>query len=92
MAGLSDEGFDFEGADDFSLLSPTPFISSLSVKRVFLMIDHYQCQHVDLISWFPCVVAIWVTLPFDEVLKMPFVSVKMVINDGLNLVFFCIFD
>ena len=49
---------------------------------------------MDLVSWLPCVITIGVPLPFDEVLKALFVAVKVkaVINDGLNLVFFGIFD
>ena len=47
---------------------------------------------MNLVSWFPCVVAIRIPFPFDEVLKTPFVAVKAVINDGLDLVLFCVFD
>jgi hypothetical protein len=56
------------------------------------MVSCYQCGSVDLVSWFPCVIAIGVSLPFDEVLKASFAAVKAVINDGLDLVFFCVFD
>jgi hypothetical protein len=56
------------------------------------MIGRYQCRRVDLVSRFPCVVAIWVPFPFDEVLKTPFAAIKTVINYGLDLVFFCVFD
>jgi hypothetical protein len=90
MAGLLCK--DFEGVDDFSLLSLTPFIIGLNIKWVFPMIGHYQSWHVDLISWLPCVVAIWVPFPFDEVLKTPLAAIKTVINDGLDLVFLSIFD
>ena len=56
------------------------------------MVGRYQCRRVDLVSWFPRVVAIRVPLPFDEVLKTPFAAVKAVINYGLDLVLFCVFD
>jgi hypothetical protein len=47
---------------------------------------------LNLISWLPCVVAIRVSFPLDEVLKASFVAIKAVINDGLDLIFFGIFD
>ena len=56
------------------------------------MIGRYQCGCVDLVSWFPCVVTVGISLPLDEVLKASFVAIKAVINDGLDLVFLSIFD
>jgi hypothetical protein len=85
-------GEDFEGADSFSPSPSPPFISGLGVKWVLSVVGRYQCRRVDLVSWFPCVVAIWVSLPFDEVLKTPFAAIKAVINYGLDLVLFCVFD
>jgi hypothetical protein len=85
-------GKDLEGADDLSSLPASPFISCFNVKWVFLVIGRYQCGRVDLVSWLPCVVAIGVPLPLDEVLKASFAAVKAVINDGLDLVFFGVFD
>ena len=35
----------------------------------------------DLISWFPCVVCRGVAFPFDEVLKLPFLTNMAMIND-----------
>ena len=51
------------------------------------MIKFGQVRSMYLISWFPCVVAFGVFLPFDEVLKPSRLSIKMVINDALHLVF-----
>jgi hypothetical protein len=85
-------GEDFEGADGFSSSSPPPFISCSGVKRVFSVVGRYQCRRVDLVSWLPGVIAIGVPFPFDEVLNTPFVAVEAVINYGLDLVFFCVFD
>ena len=45
-----------------------------------------------VISCFPCVVRIGVSFPFDEILKLSFTSEMTVINDGLDLVFFGVFD
>jgi hypothetical protein len=90
MAGLSSK--DLEGADSFSSSSPPSFIPRLGVKRVLPVVGRYQCWRVNLVSWFPCVVAIRIPLPFDEVLKTPFAAIKTVINDGLDLVLFCVFD
>jgi hypothetical protein len=89
-ADLSGEGF--EGVDDLSSSSPPPFISCFDIEWVFPMIGHYQSGHVDLVSWLPCVIAIWIPFPLDEVLKALFTAIKAVINDGLNLIFFGIFD
>ena len=45
-----------------------------------------------VISCFPCVVRIGVSFPFDEILKLSFTSKMTVINDGLDFVFFGVFD
>ena len=45
-----------------------------------------------MISCFPCVVRVGVSLPFDEILELSFTSKMTVINDGLDLVFFGVFD
>ena len=45
-----------------------------------------------MVSCFPCVVCIGITFPFDEVLELLFTSEVTVINDGLDLVFFGVFD
>ena len=47
---------------------------------------------MDLVSWFPCVVAIGIPFPLDEVLEASFTAVKAVINYGLDFVFFGVFD
>ena len=45
-----------------------------------------------MVSCFPCVVCIGVPFPFDEVLELSFMAKVTVINDGLDLIFFGIFD
>ena len=45
-----------------------------------------------MVSCFPCVVCIGVSFPFDEVLELSFTAKVTVINDGLDLVFFGVFD
>ena len=45
-----------------------------------------------MVSCFPCVVCIGVPFPFDEVLELSFTAKVTVINDGLDLVFFGVFD
>ena len=45
-----------------------------------------------MVSCFPRVVCIGVCFPFDQILELPFTSEVTVINDGLNLVFFSVFD
>ena len=45
-----------------------------------------------VISCFPCVVCIGVSSPFDEILKLSFTSKMTVINDGLDFIFFGVFD
>jgi hypothetical protein len=89
-ADLSGEGF--EGADGLSSSSLPLFISCFSIEWVFPMVGRFQRGRVDLVSWLPCVVTIWVPLPFNEVLKASFTAVKAVINDGLDLIFFGIFN
>ena len=45
-----------------------------------------------MVSCFPCVVCIGVAFPFDKILKLSFTSEVTVINDGLDFVFFGVFD
>ena len=45
-----------------------------------------------MVSCFPRVVCIRIFLPFDEVLELSFTSEMAVINDGLDFVFFGVFD
>ena len=56
------------------------------------MISLSQSGCVYVVSCFPCVVCIGITLPFDEVLKLSFTSEVTVINDGFYLIFFGVFD
>jgi hypothetical protein len=41
---------------------------------------------VYLVSRFPCVVRVWITLPVDEILEGSCTSMEAVINDVLDLV------
>jgi hypothetical protein len=41
---------------------------------------------VYLVGWFPCVVRVWVPLPFEEILQGFSSPVETVIDDGLDLV------
>ena len=45
-----------------------------------------------MVSCFPCVVCIGVSFPLDKILKLSFTSEVTVINDGLDFVFFGVFD
>ena len=40
----------------------------------------------------PCVIAVGVALPFDQVLELPAASVVPVMCDAFHFVFFCAFD
>ena len=41
----------------------------------------------DLISWFPCVVRCGITLPFDQILKSPFLTEMSVVHDFFDFEF-----
>ena len=45
-----------------------------------------------VVSCLPRVVCIGVSFPFDEVLELSFTSEVTVINDGLDFIFFGVFD
>ena len=45
-----------------------------------------------MVSCFPCVVCIGIALPLDKILKLSFTSEVTVIDDGLDFVFFGVFD
>ena len=45
-----------------------------------------------MVSCFPCVICIGIAFPLDKILKLSFTSEVTVINDGLDLVFFGVFD
>ena len=53
-------------------------------------LDQHGCVY--MVDCFPCVVCIGIALPFDEILELSFTSKVTVIYDGLNLVFFGVFD
>ena len=56
------------------------------------MIGLDQCGCMYMISCFPCVIRIGIALPLDKILKLSFTSKMTVINDGLDFVFFDVFD
>ena len=56
------------------------------------MVDLNQRGCVYVVSCFPRVVRIGVSLPLDEVLELSFTSEVTVINDSLDFVFFGVFD
>ena len=45
-----------------------------------------------MVSCFPCVICIGIALPFDKILELSFTSKVTVIDDGLDFVFFGVFD
>ena len=45
-----------------------------------------------MVSCFPRVVCIGIALPLDKILKLSFTSEVTVINDGLDFIFFGVFD
>ena len=56
------------------------------------MISLDQCGRVYMVSCFPCVICIGIVFPLDKILKLSFTSKVTVIYDGLDLVFFGVFD
>jgi len=50
-----------------------------------IMLDNFR--HVDLVSWFPCVVTFGISFPFYEVLKSFRSSELSVCNDSFDFVF-----
>ena len=51
-----------------------------------IMLDNFR--GMDLISWFPCVVAFRISLPFDEILEPFGSSVLLVCDNSFDFVFF----
>jgi hypothetical protein len=56
------------------------------LERAPLMILLDQCGGVYLGGRFPCVVCVWVSFPFEEILQGFPLPVETVINDGLDFV------
>ena len=82
----------FEGADgDFAFLS-SPFILFEGRQRISSMVGLDQCRCMYMVSCFPRVVRIGVSFPLDKILELSFTSEMAVINDGLDLIFFGVFD
>jgi len=52
------------------------------------MIRFGQFRGMHLVSWLPCVVGVWVSLPLDEVLERPRPPMMLVVEYGLDLVLF----
>jgi hypothetical protein len=63
-----------------------PFMCGWPYQWMFFVILIDQQRRMYLISRFPSVVGIWVTLPFQEVLQSLITSVMTVIDNGLHLV------
>ena len=81
-----------EGSDgDFAFLPPS-FILFNGRYRILPMVGLDQCGCVYVVSCFPCVVCIGVAFPLDKILKLSFTSEMTVINDGLDFIFFGVFD
>jgi hypothetical protein len=55
---------------------------------MLLLIVFYQVGGVDLDGRFPCVVAVRVSHPFDQILKFVPLSHLPVSHDALHLIFF----
>ena len=43
---------------------------------------------MQIVRWFPCVIAVWVASPFDQVLELPPASIVSVVCDGFHFIFF----
>jgi hypothetical protein len=56
------------------------------LERAPLVVLFDQCGGVYLGGRFPCVVCVWVSLPFEEILQGLPPPVETVINDGLDFV------
>ena len=52
----------------------------------------YEIRGMDLVSWFPCIVAFGIPLPFDQVLKSFCPSELSVCDDSFDFVFFFSID
>ncbi len=55
-----------------------------------IMLDNFR--GMDLISWFPCVVAFGISLPFNEILELFGLSVLSVCDNSFDFVFFFSID
>jgi len=42
---------------------------------------------MEVLDWFPCIVTVWVPLPFDQILESTHLTEESMIDDGLDLVF-----
>ena len=52
------------------------------------MIRFGQFRGMHLVSWLPCVVGVWVSLPLDKILERPRPPMTSVVEYGLDLVLF----
>ena len=57
-----------------------------------LVIPFYQVLRVYIFGGLPRIVSRWVSLPFDQILQLAPTPMMSVVDDGLDLVFFLIFD
>jgi hypothetical protein len=61
-----------------------PFMRLLERAPLVIFLD--QCRGVYLGGRFPCVVCVWISLPFEEILQGLPLPVEAVINDGLDFI------
>jgi hypothetical protein len=50
-----------------------------------IILDQLVCM--DILFWLPSVIAVWISLPFDEILQVAFSALETVIDDHLYFIF-----
>jgi hypothetical protein len=68
------------------------YLGYFYIAPLVLFILSYQLWGLDVVSWLPYVVALWITLPFDKVLQLFSSPLMLVASDSLNLILFFIVD
>jgi hypothetical protein len=56
-------------------------------EGAMLMVISDQLAHVNVLFRLPSVIAVWVPLPFDEILQVVFSALETVIDDCFHFVF-----
>jgi hypothetical protein len=62
------------------------FCASCTLVYVFSVVGLQQIGCMNVIGWFPCVIAFGVSLPFDKILQGATAPEVVVIPNGLHLV------
>jgi hypothetical protein len=64
----------------------------MPIQQIVLVIlsDQLICQYGHF--WLPSVIAMWIALPFDQVLELSAFSLEPVIDNGLDFVLFFVSD